>query len=248
VSLQRRDFIMGRKSKISYEEKIQAVEEYISGKESAVNIARRLNLGKGGDDKIRLWVRKYKTNGPEALLSKGRNNSYTKEFKQTVVEEYLNGEGSLIELALKHQIPSDTTILNWILKYNNLKELKDYNPEPEVYTKMAYRKKTTLEERKEIVNYCLDNNKDYKTTASRYDVSYSQVYSWVKKYLSEGEEGLSDCRGKRRSESQLTELEKYQRKVKILEVKVRELQMEKELLKKVQEIERRRSFQKRKMK
>lgn len=239
---------MGRKSKISYEEKIQAVEEYLSGKESAVNIARRLNLEKGGDDKIRLWVRKYKTNGPEALLSKERNNSYTKEFKQMVVEEYLNGEGSLEELAIKHQIPAPSTIFNWISKYNNLKELKDYNPEPEVYTKMAYRKKTTLEERKEIVNYCLDNNRDYKTAASRYDVSYSQVYSWVKKYLSEGEEGLSDCRGKRKPESQLTELEKVQRENKILKATVKELQMEKELLKKVQEIERRRSFQKRKMK
>ena len=239
---------MGRKPKISYEEKIQAVEDYLSGKESAVNIARRLNLEKGGDDKIRLWVRKYKTNGPEALLSKERNNSYTKEFKQIVVEEYINGEGSLENLAIKHQIPAPSTILNWISKYNNLKELKDYNPEPEVYTKMAYRKKTTIEERKEIVKYCLDNNKDYKTTASRYDVSYSQVYSWVKKYLSEGEEGLLDCRGKRKVESQLTELEKVQRENKILKATVKELQMERELLKKVQEIERRRSFQKRKMK
>ena len=239
---------MGRKPKISYEEKIQAVEDYLSGKESAVNIARRLNLEKGGDDKIRLWVRKYKTNGPEALLSKERNNSYTKEFKQIVVEEYINGEGSLENLAIKHQIPAPSTILNWISKYNNLKELKDYNPEPEVYTKMAYRKKTTIEERKEIVKYCLDNNKDYKTTALRYDVSYSQVYSWVKKYLLEGEEGLLDCRGKRKVESQLTELEKVQRENKILKATVKELQMERELLKKVQEIERRRSFPKRKMK
>jgi len=239
---------MGRKPKISYEEKIQAVEDYLSGKESAINIARRLNLGKCGDNKIRLWARKHKTNGPEALLFKGRNNSYTKEFKQMVVEEYLKGEESIENLAIKHQIPAPSSILNWISKYNNLKELKDYNPKPEVYTKMAYRKKTTVEERKEIVKYCLDNNKNYKTTALRYDVSYSQVYSWVKKYLSEGEEGLLDYRGKRKLESQLTELEKVQRENKILKATVRELQMEKELLKKVQEIERRRSFQKRKMK
>ncbi len=236
---------MGRKPKISYEEKTQAVEDYLSGKESAINIARRLEVRK---QHIYLWVKKYQTNGPEALLFKGRNNSYTKEFKQMVVEEYLNGEGSLEELAIKHQIPAPSTILNWISKYNNLRELKDYNPRPEVYTKMAYRKKTTVEERKEIVKYCLDNNRDYKTTALIHDVSYSQVYSWVKKYLLEGEEGLSDRRGKRKDKFQLTELEKYQRKVKTLEAKVRELEMEKELLKKVQEIERRRSFQKRKMK
>ena len=34
-----------------------------------------------------------------------------------------------------------------------------------------------------------------KETASLYDVSYSQVYSWVKKYDSDGEEGLVDKRG-----------------------------------------------------
>lgn len=72
--------------------------------------------------------KKHKTNGPEALLFKGRNNSYTKEFKQMVVEEYLKGEGSIENLAIKHQIPAPSSILNWISKYNNLKELKDYNP------------------------------------------------------------------------------------------------------------------------
>ena len=30
------------------------------------------------------------------------------------------------------------------------------------------RRKTTLEERKEIVNYCINHNNNYKGTASRY--------------------------------------------------------------------------------
>ena len=53
------------------------------------------------------------------------------------------------------------------------------------------RRKTTIDERKEIVNYCIEHNRNYKETASLYDVSYSQVYSWVKKYDSDGEEGFS---------------------------------------------------------
>ena len=136
----------------------------------------------------------------------------------------------------------------WIAKYNDLKELEDYIPRPEVYQKMAYRKKTTQEEREEIVKYCIDHNKDYKNTAAVYDVSYSQVYGWVQKYLKNGSEALADKRGKRKEESELTEVEKLQRQNKILEAKVRELEMESVLLKKVEEIERRRSFQKRKMK
>ena len=33
------------------------------------------------------------------------------------------------------------------------------------------------------VDYCISHNNDYKGTASSFDVSYSQVYSWVKKYM-----------------------------------------------------------------
>lgn len=234
---------MGRKPKVSYDEKIQAVEDYINGKDSAINIARRLNLGKGGDNKIREWSNKFQANGPESLLPKPKNSTYTKEFKLKVLEEYLDGNNSLEELSIKYEIPSSSTLRTWVSKYNNLKELKDYKPKPEVYTKMAYRKKTTLEERKEIVKYCIENNKDYKGTASYYDVSYSQVYKWVNDYLSLGEDSLIDNRGKRKSEDKLTELEKAQREVKILKAKVKELEMEKVLLKKVEEIERRRYFQ-----
>ena len=57
------------------------------------------------------------------------------------------------------------------------------------------RRKTTIDERKEIVNYCIEHNRNYKETAVLYDVSYSQVYSWVKKYDSDGEESLVDKSG-----------------------------------------------------
>ena len=53
--------------------------------------------------------------------------------------------------------------MNWISKYNSHEELKDYDPHPEVY--MTKRKKTTCEERKEIVQYSIDHQKDYKGTA-----------------------------------------------------------------------------------
>ena len=40
---------MGRKTKVSYEDKIKACEDYISGTAGAIQIAERLNLGKRGD-------------------------------------------------------------------------------------------------------------------------------------------------------------------------------------------------------
>ncbi len=109
-------------------------------------------------------------------------------------------------------------------------------------------RKTTLEERIEIVNYCLEHDRNYKETAEVFDVSYTQVYQWVNKYLDTGEAGLIDKRGKRKEEEQLSETEILQRKVKILERQLKEKEMENELLKKVQEIERRRYSPKRKTK
>jgi transposase len=135
----------------------------------------------------------------------------------------------------------------WIAKYNGHEELKDYISKPEVYTKMA-RRKTTQEEREKIVKYCIEHNNDYKNTAAVYGVSYSQVYSWVQKYSKNGADGLSDKRGRRKEESELTEVERLQRQNKILQARIKELEMEAVLLKKVEEIERRRSSQKRKTK
>ncbi|WP_205139612.1 hypothetical protein [Faecalicoccus pleomorphus] len=67
------------------------------------------------------------------------------------------------------------------------------------------------------------------------------MYQWVKKYQSLGDDGLVDRRGQHKSEDQLSDIEILERKVKFLERQLKEKEMENELLKKVQEIERRRS-------
>lgn len=45
--------------------------------------------------------------------------------------KYLNGEGSLIDLMVKYNIPAVHTLENWIKSYNSHIELKDYIPEGE---------------------------------------------------------------------------------------------------------------------
>ena len=60
-----------------------------------------------------------------------------------------------------------------------IRKLKDYDPKQYFYMAEA-RRKTTLEERKEIVEYCINHNLDYKNTATKFEVSYNQVYFWVK--------------------------------------------------------------------
>ena len=100
------------------------------------------------------------------------------------------------------------------------------------------RRKTTIEEKKEIVKYCLEHNRNYKETASIYEVSYNQVYSWVKKYDDKGENGLLDKRGHHKTDDEVDELEKLRRENLRLKYQLKEKDMVVELLKKVKEFER----------
>ena len=48
---------MGRKAKYTFEQKLKAVQDYLSGKKSASDIAFELGMGKYGDNRIRQWAR-----------------------------------------------------------------------------------------------------------------------------------------------------------------------------------------------
>ena len=91
----------------------------------------------------------------------------------------------------------------------------------------------------EIVSYCIEQGNDYTATIEKYSVSYQQIYSWVRKYNEKGAEGLVDKRGKRKPESEMTELEKLRAENKLLASSNNRLETENAVLKKLGEIERR---------
>lgn len=74
--------------------------------------------------------------------------------------------------------------------------------------------------------------------ASLYDVSYSQVYSWVKKYDANGDNALIDKRGHHKTDAGVDELERLRRENLRLKRQLEEKDMVTELLKKVKEFER----------
>jgi transposase len=100
---------------------------------------------------------------------------------------------------------------------------------------------TTLEERIEIVTYCIEQGKDYGAAIERYRVSYQQIYSWVRKYEQSGVSGLADKRGKRKKPEGMTEVERLRAENRLLQAENKRKEMEIALLKKLQEVERRRS-------
>ena len=168
---------MSRKARFSPQEKEQACIDYIERNRSRSEICSELHIS---TRTIQDWSAIYNKYGVAGFAKKPQNRSYSKQFKIEIVEKYIRGEASSIELGNQYDI-SSSLLRSWIRMYNANIELKDYNPKQEVYMAEA-RRKTTKEEREKIVEYCLNNNRDYKNTAVKFDVSYSQVYNWVRKY------------------------------------------------------------------
>ena len=221
------------KRKHTHEWMLARVKEYLNGEGSYGSIAKSNGIAK---HTLQRWVSCYKEYGPDALLPKTGNTNYSKELKILCVETVLRGELSVDDCTAKYGISNDSVLRRWISEYNANRELKDYDPKREVYMAEA-RRKTTIEERKEIVKYCIDHGRDYKGTASTYDVSYTQVYSWVRKFDANGEDALVDKRGHHKTDDEVDELERLRRENLRLKRQLQERDMAVELLKKVRELE-----------
>lgn len=224
---------MGRRLKLTAEVKFKLLERYFAG-ESPSKLAYEYSVS---ITSIELWGNRYRKYGAEAFPSRQRNRSYTAEIKEQVVQDYLQGKGSGESLALKYDIPDRSTIHRWVKQYNGYNgNLKSYNIGR---TAMTKGRKTTLDERIRIVSYCIEHSLDYTTAAEQFQVSYNQVYNWVKKYQERGIVGLKDNRGKGKDLEDMNDTERLQAENKLLEAKNKQLQMENDVLKKVSEIERR---------
>lgn len=175
------------------------------------------------------WLGKYKAMGENAFMHKHYNNSYSTNFKIIVIKSYLDGEESLLDIASKYKIPNPDTVRRWVLKYNGHKELKASGTGGT--TIMTKGRKTTYDERVEIVKCCIEHQSDYAEAAEKYQVSYQQVYSWITKYEKTGIEALMDKRGKRKLEAEMSEVEKLKSQNKLLEAENKRKQMEIDFLK-----------------
>lgn len=229
------------KPKFPPEIKIHACEDFLSGKYTSAQVCEKYGITYNekncSSKSLSEWGAKYRAVGPEVFTHSHHNKSYSSELKTQAVEEYLSGKGTILEITVKYGISDTKVFRRWILKYNANIERKGYDPKREVYMAEA-RIKTTLAERKEIVGYCIAYDRDYKGTASLYDVSYSQVYSWVKKYDVAGGDGLSDKRGHHKTDDEVDERERLRRENLRLKRQLEEKDMVVELLKKVNEFER----------
>ena len=225
---------MSRRSKLTDEERISAVQEYLNGEGSYRSIARKY----GVDHKLlRVLVGRAQTEGIESIKIRPVNRKYTVETKLAAVQEYLAGKGSQLDICKKYHITDNNILIQWIKCYNNGKDFKKERRRSERGITMKKGRKTTQEERIEIVAFCIENGKDYGLTMEKYGVSYQQIYLWVRKYEEKGIDGLIDRRGKAKPEDELTEADRLRMENKILQAKLKDKEMELKLVKKLIELE-----------
>lgn len=220
--------------KYSKAEKLAILALYKDGHHSIADITAKFSVDPGT---IRDWKRRYEVNGEDGLEEALSWKRYSKELKLAAVNDYLSGHDSLNKIIQKYNISSTAVLRKWIKKYNSHRELNDTGKG--MTNSMTSRRKTTLEERIQIVNYCMQHQKNYQLTAESYEVSYQQVYQWVKKFEANGEEALQDKRGRKKEEYELTAEEKFKLEMKRLERENERLRAENAFLKKLEELERR---------
>lgn len=224
---------MGRK-KYKPEVMVEAVQEYLDGRSSQSAIADRLEISLAS---FQMWIKNYRAMGADAFTQRG-NKHYSKELKEQAVSDYLSGRGSLQDICEKHKILSTSQLRGWIKKYNSHEELKASGTGGAVI--MTKGRKTTFDERVEIVQYCIANNRNYAETAEKYQVSYQQARSYTVKYEAGGVEALQDRRGRTKPREEMSEVERLRAENKLLRAEKERAEMEASFLKKLGEIERRR--------
>ena len=231
---------MGRKGiKIPNETKLKYAKLCFEKKMSKCEAARQTGTS---DTEVGSWVYRYSEQGDLAFLDTENNNIYPSELKIKAVNSYLAGEGSYKLLAAKHGLRSSTQLRRWVRMYNNG---EDFLHRMSGGSRMKTSRNTTKEERIQIVKECIANGCNYGESAIRHNVSYQQVYGWVKRFKELGEAGLEDRRGKRKADQEpRSEVEELKIKMAQLEHELYMTRMERDLLKKVKELERKDLYRK----
>ena len=232
---------MPRKQKLSTEGKVRLVLQCLAGELSIRGAAQKAGVGATS---VHRWILAYESEGIEAFLPHEQNRVYSPEVKKKAVLDYLSGQGSLADISKKYKIRNPCILEAWIKVYNTHGDFNSVKHSGGG-SYMRQTRSTTQEERIKIARECIASGKNYGELAIKYNVSYQQVRTWTLRFEELGEAGLEDRRGKRKKDqTPRTELEKAQIEIEQLKHKLYLAEMERDLLKKLDEIERRDAYRK----
>lgn len=217
-------------SKFTAEQKYKFIEEFTASGLSKYRFERIHSIG---NDVLNSWIEQYNRLGMAGLSEPTKKAKYSKELKLAAVTAYLDGGLPVSEVLAQFNIRSRSQLKKWVRDYNGNKDMVD-TPSSRRVPDMA--RKTTYEERVEIVEYALAHNRNYSETAEKFDVSYQQVYLWVKKVDADGFPALVDRRGRTKSADEMSDLDKANLRIRQLEAQLKSKEMEVAFAKKLKEI------------
>ena len=226
---------MSKIKQYSAAEKLAILQELETAQATILEIAEKYERSR---TTLINWRHRYELYGCKGLENRTYHQSYSADLKIHAVQDYLSGKGSQRQIIDKYEMASCKQLWEWIRKYNSHSKFK--TNEGGRVRAMTKGRSTTYRERIDIVLYCLAHNHDYSSTSQHFQVSYTQIYQWVKKYEADGEDALKDGRGRKRDIVELSEPDKQRLALKKLETENERLRAENALLKKLQELERRR--------
>ena len=165
---------MGQKQKLGSAEKLELVQDCLSGKISLSEAARRAGAT---IPSVKQWVHNYEAEGTAAFMPH-KDRVYSSDLKRQAVQDYLSGKGSQADISKKYGLRNRKQFWSWIKVYN---AHGDFNSVKHSgggsYMKQG--RYTTQEERIQIVKDCLASGKNYGEMALKYKVSYQQVHTWM---------------------------------------------------------------------
>lgn len=183
-------------------QKVKTVQEFLESNMPRQTFAKAKGIP---PSTFKEWCRVYKIYGARGLLSVKTLSYYSYETKINAVKAYKNGEGSLNDICEKFGVKSSKQLRYWLIQYNNDKNLTA-TPVGKKVIQMS--RKTTLEERIEVVEYVTNHKHSYAEASEHFKVSYQQARMWVLKARNIGYGALVDNRGKNKKKKQMSEVDK----------------------------------------
>ena len=153
---------MSRRSKFTVEEKLAIVEQYRQRHRSQRDILREYGVD---HEDLERWRRRYEAHGVAGLEDLRKNTYYPQEIRVRAVQECLEGRKSMKAIAREYEISSHSILQRWVRKYTGLGVVPSERNTGGHGMQKARR--TTFEERVDIVRHCLDPAASLREAARR---------------------------------------------------------------------------------
>lgn len=96
--------------------KLKLIKEVFAGRHTVRGLSKESRIPRF---LLRKWLDQYQLSGREGLLPR-KKQTYSREFKLKVIETYYRKKLTLRDCCLRYDIPSQSTLISWLGKYEQL--------------------------------------------------------------------------------------------------------------------------------